>query len=59
MFKMESAQMEDETVMSIGGAQRDLHACGGDGPRKHWLFLRSELDIWVRSKVHSGGHPCS
>jgi hypothetical protein len=97
MFKMESAQMEDETVMSISGAQRDLHTCGGaisepfldaaeagqflrfhpktvmllarqgklpgypigDGPRKHWLFLRSELDIWVRSKVHSGGHPCS
>ncbi len=92
----ESALMEDE-LMSIGGAQRDLHACGGaipepfldaaeagqflrfhpktvmllarqgklpgypigDGPRKHWLFLRSELDIWVRSKVHSGGHPCS
>jgi Helix-turn-helix domain len=31
----------------------------GDGSRKHWLFLRSELDIWVRSKVNSGGHPCS
>jgi hypothetical protein len=31
----------------------------GDGIRKHWLFLRSELDRWVRSKVNSGGHPCS
>ena len=30
----------------------------GDGAAT-LAFLRSELDFWVRSKVNSGGHPCS
>lgn len=32
----------------------------GDGPRKMWRFLISELDDWLRSRVHSGPRrPCS
>jgi excisionase family DNA binding protein len=27
--------------------------------RKRWRFLISELDVWLRSKVISGCHPCS
>ena len=27
----------------------------GDGPRKTWRFLLSELDRWLRGRVHSSG----
>jgi helix-turn-helix protein len=30
----------------------------GDGPRKIWRFLISELDAWMRSKVNSACRPC-
>ena len=29
----------------------------GDGSRRHWRFLLSELDTWMRSKVNSSAHP--
>ena len=28
-----------------------------DGARHHWRFLKSELDIWMRSRVNSISHP--
>ena len=28
-----------------------------DGPRRHWRFLISELDTWMRSRVNSSPHP--
>jgi len=29
----------------------------GEGTRRHWRFLISELDTWMRSKVNSNAHP--
>jgi excisionase family DNA binding protein len=31
----------------------------GDGRRKLWRFLLSELDEWMRSRINSGRRPCS
>ena len=31
----------------------------GDGRRKLWRFLLSELDEWMRGRVNSGRRPCS
>ncbi|MGA2076144.1 MAG: helix-turn-helix domain-containing protein [Terriglobia bacterium] len=28
-----------------------------DGPRRRWRFLKSELDIWMRSRVNPSLHP--
>lgn len=28
-----------------------------DGVRRHWRFLLSELDTWMRSRVNSDAHP--
>jgi excisionase family DNA binding protein len=28
-----------------------------DGVRRHWRFLVSELDTWMRSRVNSNAHP--
>jgi excisionase family DNA binding protein len=28
-----------------------------EGPRRHWRFLISELDTWMKSKVNSRPHP--
>jgi hypothetical protein len=28
-----------------------------DGIRRHWRFLLSELDTWMRSRVNSNAHP--
>jgi excisionase family DNA binding protein len=28
-----------------------------DGPRRHWRFLISELDKWMKTKVNSSAHP--
>jgi hypothetical protein len=30
----------------------------GDGERRRWLFLLSELDTWMRSRVNSACDPC-
>jgi len=30
----------------------------GDGQRRRWLFLLSELDAWMRGRVHSNCDPC-
>jgi excisionase family DNA binding protein len=30
----------------------------GEGPRKTWRFLPSEVHEWMRTRVHSEGHPC-
>ena len=30
----------------------------GEGPRKTWRFLPSEVHEWMRSRVHSESHPC-
>lgn len=31
----------------------------GDGARKLWRFLLSELDEWLRGRINSGRRPCS
>lgn len=31
----------------------------GDGQRKIWRFLLSELDEWMRGRLNSAGRPCS
>ena len=31
----------------------------GDGQRRRWLFLMSELAEWMRSQVNSACDPCS
>jgi hypothetical protein len=31
----------------------------GDGPRKLWRFLLSELDEWLRGRINSARRPCS
>jgi excisionase family DNA binding protein len=31
----------------------------GEGSRKQWRFLLSELDEWMRSRVNSARRPCS
>ena len=31
----------------------------GDGPRRVWRFLLSELDSWMRSRVNLRCRPCS
>ena len=28
----------------------------GDGSRRRWRFLRSELDTWMHSQLHSNHH---
>jgi excisionase family DNA binding protein len=28
-----------------------------EGTRRHWRFLISELDTWMKSKVNSNAHP--
>ncbi len=30
----------------------------GEGARKTWRFLLSELDAWMRSRVNSKSRPC-
>lgn len=30
----------------------------GDGQRRRWLFLLSELDTWMRGRVNSACDPC-
>jgi hypothetical protein len=30
----------------------------GDGQRRRWLFLLSELDEWMRRRVNSNSDPC-
>jgi excisionase family DNA binding protein len=30
----------------------------GNGVRRRWRFLLSELDAWLRDRVHSPRHPC-
>ena len=30
----------------------------GDGQRRRWLFLLSELDAWMRGRVNSACDPC-
>lgn len=30
----------------------------GDGIRKTWRFLPSEVHEWMRGRIHSEGHPC-
>jgi hypothetical protein len=31
----------------------------GNGERRVWRFLLSELDVWMRERVHSRCRPCS
>lgn len=31
----------------------------GDGRRKQWRFLLSELDEWMRARINSNRRPCS
>ncbi len=31
----------------------------GDGKRHQWRFLISELDLWMRNRLHSSCRPCS
>ena len=31
----------------------------GDGQRRRWLFLLTELDAWMRARVNSACDPCS
>lgn len=31
----------------------------GNGQRRVWRFLLSELDVWLRERVHSRCRPCS
>jgi len=31
----------------------------GDGQRRVWRFLLSELDVWMHERVHSRCRPCS
>ena len=31
----------------------------GEGARKQWRFLLSELDEWLRKRVNSASRPCS
>jgi excisionase family DNA binding protein len=28
----------------------------GDGARRRWRFLKSELDTWMHGRIHSTGH---
>ncbi len=35
------------------------HPLDENATRKDWRFLLSELDEWLRSKVHSDRRPCS
>ena len=28
----------------------------GDGMRRRWRFLKSELDTWMHARIHSNGH---
>jgi excisionase family DNA binding protein len=28
----------------------------GDGTRRRWRFLKSELDTWMLGRIHSNGH---
>jgi hypothetical protein len=30
----------------------------GDGQRRCWLFLLSELDAWLRARINSACDPC-
>jgi len=30
----------------------------GEGMRKTWRFLPSEVHDWMHRRVHSDGHPC-
>jgi excisionase family DNA binding protein len=46
-----------KTLMRLA-RQRTVPAYAfGDGVRRHWRFLKSELDKWMRSRLNSTAHP--
>ena len=58
----------DEAAMFVRMAPRSLKQLAregrvpahprGDGQRRRWLFLLSELDEWLRSRVNCPGDLC-
>jgi helix-turn-helix protein len=51
--------LHPRTVMQMA-RQGDIPAHPlGCGQRRMWRFLLSELDVWMRERVHSQCRPCS
>ena len=49
-------KIHPKTLMRLA-RERLVPASFNDGARHHWRFLKSELDICMRSRVNSISHP--
>ena len=46
-----------KTLMKLARESRVPAYSFNEGTRRHWRFLKSELDIWMRSRVNSISYP--
>jgi excisionase family DNA binding protein len=46
-----------KTLMRLAREERVPAYSFSEGIRRHWRFLISELDTWMKTKVNSTGHP--
>jgi hypothetical protein len=50
-------RMHQKTLMRLAREGKVPGYSFSEGTRRHWRFLISELDTWMRSKVNSNAHP--
>src|SRR5690348_15344458 len=50
-------RMHPKTLMRLAREGSVPAYSFSEGTRRHWRFLLSELDTWMRSKVNSNAHP--
>ena len=49
--------LHPKTLMRLAREDKVPAYTISEGSRRHWRFLISELDMWMRSKVNSTPHP--
>jgi excisionase family DNA binding protein len=50
-------RIHPKTLMKLARESRVPAYSFNEGTRRHWRFLKSELDIWMRSRVNSTSYP--
>jgi excisionase family DNA binding protein len=50
-------RLHPKTLMRLARESRVPAYSFSEGTRRHWRFLLSELDTWMKTKVNSMGHP--
>jgi excisionase family DNA binding protein len=51
-------KIHPKTLMRLARARAVPAYSFNDGARRHWRFLKSELDIWMRSRLNSSHIQC-